>query len=303
MNDAIAWLLEGDVSIQFMAHRDLIGSDEKTLSRLQERIPTEGFGSEFLSRQNENGHWGLHYYQPKWTSTHYTLLDLKNLCVPETLKPCKDMVARMFDECMSEDGGMNLAKYEHPSDVCVDGMVLNYASYFCREEPRIGKLADFLLSVQKADGGFTWDICSETGDPHTTLCVLEGFSQYLSAGPSRPDIEAAKTKAVEDLLSNGLFINGADKRFRKLSYPYRYRYDLLRALEYYAVRDVPLDDRMLPAIRWLQDKKHKDGLWHLENQHKGNVHFTMEEPRSPSRFITLKALVILKHFSCLQPTR
>lgn len=36
----------------------------------------------------------------------------------------------MFGECMNEAGGMNLSKYNHPSDICVDGMILNYASYF-----------------------------------------------------------------------------------------------------------------------------------------------------------------------------
>ena len=298
MNKEIAWLLDGDVSIQFMTHRDLIGSDGKTLSQLQKRIPTEGFGAEFLSCQNESGHWGLYYYQPKWTSTHYTLLDIKNLCAPETLKPCRDMITRMFDECMNEVGGLNLSKYDHPSDICVDGMILNYASYFCKEERRIVKLIDHLLSVQKADGGFTWDVHSDKGDPHTTICVLEGFTQYQISGSLHRlrDIEAAKTKAVEFLLTNRLFIDDADKRFRKLSYPYRYRYDLLRALEYFAMQSAPFDTRIQPAISWLQEKKQRDGLWYLENEHKGNVHFSMEEVRAPSRFITLKALYILKRF-------
>lgn len=298
MNEEIAWLLEGDVSIQYMTHRYLLGSVEPILERLQSRIATEGFAAKLLSCQNENGHWGLYYYQPKWTSTHYTLLDLKNLHVPYGLKSCKDMVTRMFDECLNKDGGMNLSKYEHPSDICVDGMILNYASYFCKDEPRIVKLVDYLLSVQKADGGFTWDINSENGDPHTTICVLEGLGQCCISGAQHMlgNIKASKTKAAEFLLSNGLFIDNADKRFRKLSYPYRYRYDLLRALEYFAIQEIPFDVRMQPVIDWLHEKRKKDGFWYLENQHKGNVHITMEEVGKPSRFITLKALYILKYF-------
>jgi len=99
------------------------------------------------------------------------------------------------------------------------------------------------------------------------------------------------------LLSNRLFIDHCDKRFRKLSYPYRYRYDLLRALEYFARHQVPFDIRMQPAIDWLQGKRQKTGVWHLENQHPGNVHFPLEEVGKPSRFITLKALYILRYFS------
>ncbi|MDD3573347.1 MAG: hypothetical protein PHP07_10450 [Eubacteriales bacterium] len=59
MMKAISWLLEGDIFIQYMIHRDLIGSDGITLSQMQKRIPKEGFGAKFLSRQNESGHWGV----------------------------------------------------------------------------------------------------------------------------------------------------------------------------------------------------------------------------------------------------
>ena len=291
----MAWLLEGDVSIRYTTCRDLTGADEAALSRLQERIATEGYGAAFLSRRNANGHWGLHYYQPKWTCTHYTLLDLKNLCAPQTLEPCREMVTRMFDECTLADGGLNLAKHEHPSDECVNGMILNYASYFNKEEPRLAPLVDHLLATQKADGGFTWNRDSGTGDPHTTVCVLEGFAQFQIAGARHRarDIEEAKGRAAEYLLSNGLFIDDADRRFRQLSYPYRYRYDLLRALEYFAGPGVPFDPRLRPARTWLKGKRQGDGLWHLENVHKGNAHFAMEAPRAPSRIITEKALHIL----------
>jgi hypothetical protein len=296
MNEIINWLLDGDVSIQYMTHKYILRSDQTVLDQLQNRIATEGFGKKFLSCRSENGHWGLHFYQPKWTSTHYTLMDLKNLCVPVSLAPCREMVTRMFNECMNSDGGVNLSKYEHPSDICVDGMVLNYASYFCADDPRIIRLAKYLIPIQKADGGFTWDILSEKGDPHTTVCVLEGLGQFNTSIPVHIGIEKVKKKAIEFLLSNKLFINDADNRYRKLSYPYRYRYDLLRVLEYFADQQVTYDTRMQPAIDWLYAKRKTDGLWYLENQHKGNVHFQMEELRQPSRFITLKALYICRYF-------
>ncbi len=298
MEKTVAWLLEGDVSVQYMACRDLIQADGTVLSRLRERIASEGFGAAFLSRRNAGGHWGLHYYQPKWTCTHYTLLDLKNLCAPQTLQPCREMVMRMLGECMNEAGGVNLSKYDHPSDIGVDGMILNYASYFCGEDPRLGKLAGHLLSVQRADGGFTWDAGAEAGEPHTTICALEGLAQYRKAGSpgGLRNVEAAQSKAESFLLSNQLFIGSGDRRFRMLSYPYRYRYDLMRVLEYFAAQGAPLYEEIQPALCWLQGKRQKDGLWRLENIHKGNVHFSMEEVRSPSRFLTLKALTVLRHF-------
>ncbi|MCK5198032.1 MAG: hypothetical protein KAR21_06760, partial [Spirochaetales bacterium] len=76
--DIIKWLLEGDVSIQYQVYCNLLSSNREDL---RNRISTEGWGAEFLSRRREDGHWGRKFYQPKWTSSHYTLLDLRNLCI------------------------------------------------------------------------------------------------------------------------------------------------------------------------------------------------------------------------------
>jgi len=76
--EIIDWLLEGDVSLQYQVHKDLLGQERPAL---QARIATEGWGSQFLARRRPDGHWGLRFYQPKWISTHYTLLDLRYLCM------------------------------------------------------------------------------------------------------------------------------------------------------------------------------------------------------------------------------
>ena len=45
------WLLEGDVSIQFQVHRDLLNTERKDL---QVRIATEGWGAQYLSRRRSD---------------------------------------------------------------------------------------------------------------------------------------------------------------------------------------------------------------------------------------------------------
>lgn len=298
MDNIINWLLSGDISIQYVTHRDLLGSDESTLSHLQNRIPGKGFSARFLACRTESGHWGMHWYQPKWTSTHYTLLDLKNLCVPDTLAPCQEMVTRMFEECALEDGGLNLAKSDQPSDIAVNGMILNYASYFCGSDPRVSRLADHLVDCQLADGGFNWDRAAREGEPHTTICVLEGLAQYQrsGAGHHQRDVAEALKRGYAFLLSNHLFMHARDRRYSQLTYPYRYRYDLLRALELFTDMGMPLQPEMLPELEWLREKRNPDGLWPLEHAHKGNVHYEMEAVRQPSRFITVKALRILRNY-------
>lgn len=297
MKNAIDWLLDGDVSVQYMTRRLLLNDESKAMTELQRRIETEGFGAALLACRNPNGHWGAWFYQPKWTSTHYTLTELKNLYMPQSCAPCREMVKRAFDECLLDNGGINFAKTMVQSDVCVDGMIMDYAAWFCPDEKRIERLLDFILSTQMQDGGFGWNLTEGKSDPHTTVCVLEGFLSYKTAGFTYrcEDIARAENRAAENLLSNSLFME-VDKRFAKLSYPYRYRYDLLRLLEYFSGAGTTYDARLRPALLWLEGKRKADGLWHLENEHPGNVHVVMEQKNEPSRFITLRALLILEYY-------
>jgi hypothetical protein len=55
MDNVVQWLLEGDVSIQYLTHRYLLESDADVLLRLQSRIAREGYGAAYLARQNDNG--------------------------------------------------------------------------------------------------------------------------------------------------------------------------------------------------------------------------------------------------------
>lgn len=205
MNNIIEWLLDGDISVQYQVHKFLLRSDAGLLTGLQKRIESEGFGAELLSKRSENGHWGRWFYQPKWTSTHYTLTDLKNLGMPASCAPCREMVSRAFDECQLDSGGVNFAKSMIQCDICVDGMILDYAAYFCPDDLRCEKLAGFLLGEQKEDGGFGWSMSDPKSDTHTTISVLEGLLSYKSAGFTNHSdgIEAAGKRAVEYLFSNG----------------------------------------------------------------------------------------------------
>jgi hypothetical protein len=81
-----------------------------------------------------------------------------------------------------------------------------------------------------------------------------------------------------------------------LSFPYRWRYDILRALEYFRAANIGYDPRMQPALDILQKKRRKDGTWLVQAKHPGQVHFDMEQTGDPSRWNTLRALRVMKHF-------
>jgi hypothetical protein len=73
---------------------------------LRKQIETKGWGKQFLSRRQGNGHWGRAFYQPKWTSSHYTLLDLKNLGISPNNKAIQETLSIIFKNKKGPDGGI-----------------------------------------------------------------------------------------------------------------------------------------------------------------------------------------------------
>ena len=300
----IEWLLEGDVSIQYQVSRDLLGIDREDL---QQRIAQEGWGKQYLSKRNSNGHWGQRFYEPKWISTHYTLLDLRNLNIKPDNEIVKESIELVLNMGKAEDGGIPLGpSTSHYSDVCVNGMFLNYASYFNTSEKRLCSIVDCLLREILPDGGFncrTTRSGAKHSSLHSTISVLEGLNQFQKSGYQYRinDIKMAKESAKEFILLHRLYLSdhtGAmiSKGFLKLSYPGRWKYDILRALDYFQYEGSKWDERMKNAINVLENKRNKYGTWNLQAAHPGKVHFIMEKAGKPSRWNTLRAMRVLKHF-------
>lgn len=302
-DEIISWLLESDSSIQYQTQRDLLGKDD---SRLRKRIETEGWGAKLLSLRQPNGHWGKAFYQPKWTSTHYTLLDLKNLGISPGNKAIAETLNLIFKYERGIDGGINPSGSTGNSDVCINGMVLNYASYFHFKEEQLKPVIDFLLSEQMNDGGFN---CHSNrkgaihSSLHSTLSVIEGINEYSKNGYTYrlSELKKAEIASREFILMHRLF--RSDKTgniirsdFLKLHYPCRWYYDILKALDYFQSAGAKYDSRMDDALQMILSKRNKNGQWTLAAMHPGKIHFEMEKAGQPSRWNTLRTLRVLKHF-------
>lgn len=301
--DVIAWLLKGDVSIQFQTWRDLLRKDRPDL---QARIAHEGWGSRFLSCRNRDGSWGERFYQPKWTSTHYTLLDLKTLGIAQDHPAIRESIGDVFDNLKGPDGGILCSHASDAADVCVNGMVLNYASYFGMPEEQLRSIVDFLLKEHMADGGFN---CRSNrsgarhSSLHSTLSVLEGIQEYCDNNYRYRlgELRKAALAAREFILLHRLYKSDRTgeiirKDFLQLSFPPRWFYNILRSLDHFRAADAPWDERMVDAFRALNSKRRRDGFWPVQAAHAGKVHFKMEETRQPSRWNTLIAMRVVRAY-------
>lgn len=300
--EIIEWLLKGDVSIQYQGYRDLLEIERKDL---QDRIATEGWGKLYLSKRKSSGHWGVKFYQPKWISSHYTLLDLRNLNLSPENKIVKETIDLTLNTSIADDGGIQLGPSTSAhSDVCVNAMFLNYASYFRTDETKLYSIVDSILVEKMPDGGFN---CRTTrsgarhSSLHTTLSVLEGIIEFQKAGYSyrMNDLRKARKSSEEFILLHHLFLSDRTgevirKEFLNIPYPCRWKYDILRALDYFQYAGTKYDKRMDAAINVILRKRKPDGRWNVQAAHPGQVHFVMEQAGKPSRWNTLRALRILK---------
>jgi hypothetical protein len=288
--------------------RDLINSAPDEVAAVRSRVATEGWGAQLLALQGLDGQWDGGTYRPgwvdeskpffdSWTATHFSLILLRELGLDPNSPEALHAVSLVRDNVRWE---ANDARYfQGETEPCINGLALASGAYFGEA---VDAILERLVAGELDDGGWNcWaDYGAQVSSFHTTLCVLEGLLEWERAGGSSSAVAAARRRGEEYLLERGLFRRRstreiADPRFTMFSFPTRWYYDVLRALEYFRSTGLEPDDRVAEAIALVADKRDEDGRWLLENTHQGATHFAMEGPEGfPSRWNTLRALRVLR---------
>jgi hypothetical protein len=287
--------------------RDVVGATERTVERERQKVTREGWGARLLARQDPGGTWaggrssdgGL--YHPKWTSTTYTMLLLRDFGLPTTSRQARKACMLLLDGGLQRDGGINYG-WRGRSETCITGMVLSILSYFECDDDRLDTLADHLLEQQMPDGGWNCrrDLGATHSSVHTTISVLEGLRLYeVRRRRNVRAVQAAQRRGREFLLVHRLFRSHRTGEiikpiFTRFAFPPRWHYDILRALDYFQAVGAPRDERLVEAIAIVRQGRREDGRWSLQHSYKGKTYFELERLGAPSRWNTLRALRVLK---------
>lgn len=303
----IRWLLDGDSAIRWQVLRDVVEAADRVVERERRKVAREGWGARLLARQDPAGTWagGLSFdgglYSPKWTSTTYTMLLLRDLGLPPKNPQARRACALLLDHGLQRDGGINYG-WRGRSETCITGMVLSILSYFEHEDDRLDTIANHLLEQQMPDGG--WNCQRPFGathaSVHTTISALEGLRLYeLHRQRKVRAVRAAQSRGREFLLVHRLFRSHRTGEIIKLdflrfAFPPRWHYDILRALDYFQTVHADRDERLAEAIEIVRSHQRHDGRWPMEHRFKGKTYFELERLGAPSRWNTLRALRVLK---------
>lgn len=295
------WLLEGDAAIRWQVMQQLVDAPAAVVAEERALVARTGWGSELLGKQDREGTWAGALYSPKWTSTTYTLLLLYRFGLESTNEAAHKGVGVLWDKARYFGGGLTAAKTVPTPEVCITAMYLLLATYFRYEDDRVDPAVDWLIANQLEDGGWNCNTIV-TGDKHssfhTTIIVLEAFSELQAASNARPGVATALDEGREFFLAHRLFQSHrtgqvADHAFTQLSFPPRWHYDVLRGLDHFQRSSSSWDSRFDDALELLRSKQRRDGRWPVQRRHVGRTWLTMERTGGPSRWNTLRALRVL----------
>jgi hypothetical protein len=315
------WLLDADPAIRWQVLRDLADAPAETVAAERARVATEGWGARLLALQGTDGQWAggalfpAHKKvtspadwppaewggQQPWTATEPTLTLLQIFGVDPGNEAVQRAVTGVRENCRWEHDGQRF--FEGEVEPCINGRAVALGAYFGQD---VQGIVARLLDEQLEDGG--WNCEAERGSVRssfdTTINVLEGLLAHeQSTGGSAASIAkatgAARRRGEAYLLERGLLRRQSTGEvvkptYLECSFPTRWHYDVLRALEYFREAGDPPDRRVDEAIQLLRSKQQPDGAWLLENTHPGPVHFRLEDGDGrPSRWNTLRAMRVL----------
>jgi hypothetical protein len=313
-NAVTDWLLDSDPAIRWQAMRDLQDCPEPQWRAERSRVETDGWGARLLALQDPDGQWDGGSFIPRdfpqsewrevgqpWTTTSHVLSQLRELGLDPASGAAVRTVRLVGENSRWDEGGQPYWAGE--TEECINGRTVADGAYFGVD---VSGIVDRLLGERLEDGG--WNCERPNGSTRssfdTTINVLEGLLEYERTRAGTPEIRAARHAGEEYLLRRRLFRRlstgePADGDYLSFIHPNRWRYDVLRALDYFraaATLDggVP-DPRLAEAIEHVRGKQTPDGTWLLERRPRGRVWFDMDDGvGQPSRWLTLRALRVLR---------
>jgi hypothetical protein len=310
----VDWLLDSDPAIRWQVLRDLTAASPDEVAAERARVEREGWGARLLALEGADGLWdggacfpasytGGEPGQP-WTATMHTLQTLQVFGLDPACGAARRMIALVAEHGRWEHAGQRY--FDGEVEPCINGRTIEAGAYFGVD---VSPIVERILGERLADGG--WNCEVENGSVRssfdTTITVLDGLLELERATGGSTAVREARRSGEEYLLERGLFRRKstgevANPAYLDVAFPYYWRHDVLRALDYFRRSGAEPDPRMAEAVEVVRSKRQPDGRWLLDRVHPGRVHFTLEGGvGEPSRWNTLRALRVLDWWEGRRP--
>jgi len=194
---------------------------------------------------------------------------------------------------------------------CFDGNILYYLNHFgYLVDPRTQKLLEFIYDYYDKDNtGWkcrAYPINLEAVFPVNcymgAIKILKAFSMIPES--KRPfEMREIISIEIEKILENKVYKylrnpDGTRKDkagWKRFGFPLFYQSDLLEVMDILSRLKIR-DERMQDSINIILETQQKDGSWWLKDTFNGKMWVDIEKKNKPSRWITLRALRVLRNW-------
>lgn len=323
--DLIEWLLEKDnPSVRYSTLTDIleIPQNDPEVGRTKEEIMKVGVVPKILAKQKDGGYWGKpkdFYIRSKYKGTVWTLIILAELGAngndKRIRKTCEFILENFQDREIS--GFSYLSARTGGGDQnkvlpCLTGnMVWSLIRFGYLEDPRVQNAINWIVTYQRFDDGikeapkgWPYDKFEKCWGKHTCHMAVVKTLKTLSEIPpdqrSR-DVKNAIEKGVEYILKHHIFKRSHDlsrvskPEWLRFGFPLMWNTDVLEVLEILTKLGCK-DKRMQEAADLVISKQDNQDRWMLENTFNGRFQVNIEKKGKPSKWITLRALRVIKRF-------
>jgi hypothetical protein len=293
------------VRVRYWTEVERRPSSDPVVRRAAASVGQLGWASSLLDFQLSGGQWAtpgaspLEVVRPRFSSTHWVATVLADLGMTRS-DPRIQRTARIILRWREAE----LA--DSDAELCFVGNATRTLVRFgYLDHPVVHQLIDWLVRAQKSDGGWhCFPVRTGTLDSWEGLAALAEIPE----ASRDPPIQNAIERGAQFYLMRRLMKEGPtryDPWFR-IHFPNHYFYDVLVGLRILTRLGYGGDRRLDPAVRWLKERRRRDGTWALDAVHPAPDEFDMSflrqralfplmfEPLNlPSRWATVEALSVL----------
>jgi hypothetical protein len=306
----IEWLLDSDPALRWQVERDVLHASPTVWEATRAKTSTEGFGARLLALQDADGQWAGGAFFPAdydtsgpdaaepgaqpWTATTWTLNSLREWGVDAAVLRERRTAERLAENSRWEYE--NLPYWGGEVDCCINAWTVANGLWLGAD---ITGIVDWFVEHQLPDGGWNcdWVEGSTRSSFHSTLNSLKGLLAYETATGGTVATRAARHSGQEYLLRRGLLRRLSTGEpvgpwVDRFAYPFRWRYSVLNAAEYFRGATVhdgcAPDPRLAEAIALIRTARTANGTWLQAGRQPGRTWFEVDVPAGePSKWLTL----------------
>ena len=326
--DSLPWLLESEnPDVRYLVLRDLLdlSPDDRKLKSACKIAHKEGPIAQVLSKMSEEGYWVKPGpgYNPKYRSTVWSMILLAQLGASASEDKRIEQACKYLLDHMAEGGQFTSTTSGAPSGTidCLQGNLLWSLMELGCDDPRLDKAYEWMARTVTGEGiapmeekdapiryyAYKYGPNFACGVNNKLPCAWGGVKVMMAFSKLPAERQTRLiNKAIKQGMNFFFEIDPATAKYPtrdgskpnrawwRFGFPIFYVTDLLQLAEALVGLGYGDDPRLSNALKIIREKQDSEGRWLLEYDYTGKTWIDFGKKGQPNKWVTLRALRVLK---------